>query len=100
MEVSFSTKGVTEKEHMTRRTTVAPCRMGRLQAPLTAGIRLRGERKMESSRQHLSEAPSVHRGPVRADSVGRFGTWGNPAPVIGMNRSVHPVNLGKLVVLT
>lgn len=64
MEVSVSAKGVTEKEHMTRRTTVAPCRMGCLQAPLTAGIRFRGERKMESSLQHLSEAPSGHRGHI------------------------------------
>lgn len=85
MEVSVSAKGVTEKEHM---TTVAPCRMGCLQAPLTAGIHFRGERKMESSLQHLS----VHRGPVRPI------LW--EVPVIGMNRSVHPVNLGKLVVLT
>lgn len=65
------------------------------QAPLTAGIRFRGERKMESSLQHLSEAPSVHRGHVLPILWEVLAPGGNPVPVIGMNRSVHPVNLGE-----
>lgn len=63
-----------------------------VQAPLTAGIRFRDERKMESSPQlqHRSETPSVRRRHVWG-FVGSLSTWGDPLAVIRMNRSVHRV---------